>query len=131
MDLSGRICTDYLCEDTQETGGSISCLWGHEGELGSWDSGWRDSYITLSCCDVWIFYHVHILPLQKKFLPGVQFSYQKVLKYPFHLVHSPAPSLEGPGIMGWDLGIGSSLIQYSGLSCYTVNSLLKGKGPEH
>lgn len=77
---------------------------------GNWEAGGGgESSMLLSPCDVWISYHVHILFLWKRFILGAQFSDQKVLKYPFYLIYSPPPSLEGLGIMEWDLGIGSSI----------------------
>lgn len=76
------------------------------GELG--DRGRKEIYVSLFSCNVGIPHHVHIR-LPKNFIPGAQFSCQKVLKDHFHLMYSPSPSLEGPGVMGWDLGIGSSI----------------------
>lgn len=98
----------YLCKDIGETGGSSDCLRG--GELDSRESGagCRGSSISLSPCDVWTSYRVHIPLLPKKFIPRGQFSNQKVLKYPFYLMYYSSPSLEGPGTGDWDLGIGSS-----------------------
>lgn len=105
MYINASICIDYLCKYVQETGGSYGSLW--RGELGSWEAGRSTSYCP-SYLEIQISYHTHILPLQKHFIPGGKFSW-KVLKYPFHLVYSPSPSLEGPGIMWWNLGIGSSI----------------------